>query len=122
MPSYTPEDSLIYLRHACTDLLDIAIDSIQCLDGASEEINDLAPNLGEAIDALDEIRDLIRAEAMAHNVHRAQAYSNGQPHTAHFKSAPMNVPGGGTHRQDCQTPVHPCGRPLFPIPPQPEAA
>lgn len=118
MTDYTPLDSLAYLADSALASLDAATEAIQDVNGQCPEFDDLPSNLQDAIYILDGVRDAIRKEAMAHNVHRATHYSNGYPIRIHYKGTPITDPHGVRYRPDTITTMHPSGKPDAPIPPQ----
>lgn len=118
MTDYTPQDSLAYLADSARASLDAAMEAIQDVNGQCPEFDDLPDNLQDAIYILDGVRDAIRKEAMAHNVHRATHYSNGYPIRIHYKGAAVTDDEGRRYRPDTITTMHPSGKPDAPIPPQ----
>lgn len=118
MTDYTPLDSLAYLDSSALASLDAATEAIQEVTGECPEFDDLPSNLQDAIYILDGVRDAIRGEAMAHNVHRATHYSNGYPIRIHYKGAAVTDDEGRRYRPDTITTMHPSGKPDAPIPPQ----
>lgn len=118
MTAYTPQDSLAYLADSARASLDAAMEAIQDVNGqCPPEFDDLPGNLQDAIYILDGVRDAIRKEAMAHNVHRATHYSNGHPIRIHYKGAAITDPSGVRYRPDTITTMHPSGKTDAPIPP-----
>lgn len=115
---YLPQDSLAYLADSVRASLDAANEEIQDINGACPEFDELPENLQNAIFILDGIRDAVRKEAMAHNVHRATHYSNGLPVRLHYKGQAITDPSGVRYRPDTITTMHPSGKPDAPIPPQ----
>ena len=118
MTDYTPLDSLAYLDSSALASLDAATEAIQEVTGECPEFDDLPSNLQDAIYILDGVRDAIRGEAMAHNVHRATHYSNGYPIRIHYKGAAVTDDEGRRYRPATITTMHPSGKPDAPIPPQ----
>ena len=118
MTDYTPQDSLAYLADSVLASLDAANAEIQDINGTCPEFDELPDNLQNAIYILDGVRDAIRGEAMAHNVHRATHYSNGYPIRIHYKGAAITDPSGARYRPDTITTMHPSGQTDAPIPPQ----
>lgn len=118
MTDYTPQDSLAYLADSARASLDAAMEAIQDVNGQCPEFDDLPGNLQDAIYILDGVRDAIRKEAMAHNVHRATHYSNGYPIRIHYKDTATTDDEGRHYRPDTITTMHPSGKPDAPIPPQ----
>ncbi|MGV0420081.1 hypothetical protein ACUY24_02895 [Corynebacterium simulans] len=118
LAKYLPQDSLAYLADSVRASLDAATEAIQDINGDCPEFDDLPGNLQDAIYILDGIREAIRKEAMAHNVHRATHYSNGLPVRLHYKGTAITDPSGVRYRPDTITTMHPSGKPDAPIPPQ----
>lgn len=115
---YLPEDSLAYLAASARVAIDAATEAIQDVNGQCPEFEDLPGNLQDAIYILDGVRDAIRSEAMAHNVHRATHYSNGYPVRVHYKGTAVTDDEGRRYRPDTVTAMHPSGTTDAPIPPQ----
>lgn len=122
MTDYSPQDSLAYLAASARVAIDAATEAIQDVNGQCPEFEDLPGNLQDAIYILDGVRDAIRKEAMAHNVHRATHYSNGLPVRLHYKGEVATDPEGMSYRPDNITTMHPNGTPDVVIPPQDNAA
>ena len=122
MTDYSPQDSLAYLAASARVAIDAATEAIQDVNGQCPEFEDLPGNLQDAIYILDGVRDAIRKEAMAHNVHRATHYSNGLPVRLHYKGEVVTDPEGVSYRPDNITTMHPGGTPDVAIPNQNNAA
>ena len=122
MKRYLPQDSLAYLADSVFASLDAANAEIQDFNGTCPEFDELPENLQNAIYILDNIREVIRREAMHHNVHRATHYSNGLPVRLHYKGEVVTDPEGMSYRPDNITTMHPGGTPDAAIPPQDNAA
>ncbi|MCK6161405.1 hypothetical protein [Corynebacterium simulans] len=115
---YLPEDSLAYLAASARVAIDAATEAIQDVNGQCPEFENLPGNLQDAIYILDGVRDAIRKEALAHNVHRATHYSNGYPVRIHYKGTAVTDPSGVRYRPDTITAMHPSGKTDAPIPSQ----
>lgn len=115
---YLPQDSLAYLADSVLASLDAANAEIQDINGTCPDFDEMPENLQNALFILDGIRDTVRKEAMAHNVHRATHYSNGLPVRLHYKGQAITDPEGVRYRPDNITTMHPDGTPDTPVPPQ----
>lgn len=122
MKQYLAQDSLAYLADSVLASLDAANAEIQDINGTCPEFDELPENLQNAIYILDNIREVIRREAMHHNVHRATHYSNGLPVRLHYKGEVVTDPEGMSYRPDNITTMHPGGTPDAAIPNQNTAA